>query len=104
MINDALLNVDPIIENSFQLEFIAYFTMHLENILIEKTGSKNTKQRDHYMQLIAYIPNTSFESAVAEYKRISIADTDISDFTLGDIKTAQRLARIDLGMPMINEN
>lgn len=89
------------IENSFQLEFVAYFSMHLENIHIEKTQSKNTKQRDRYMQLIAYIHDASFEDAYTKYLHISKADTDINDFSEALIKTAQRLARIDMGLPLI---
>lgn len=92
------------IENSFQLEFIAYFTMHLENIYAQKTGSKDSRQRDRYMQLIPYITGASFESALEKYKQISLADTDLENFTLADIKAAQRLARMDLGLPMPDED
>jgi hypothetical protein len=91
------------IENSFQLEFIDYFTMHLENFYIEKTKSKITKQRDRYMQLITYIAEAPFDSATEKYRQISMADTDIDQFTGSEIKSAQRLARIDLGLPMTNE-
>lgn len=91
-------------ENSFQLEFIAYFTMHLENIHLQKSGSKDTKQRDRYMQLILYIAGASFGSALEKYQQIALADTDLENFTLADIKTAQRLARMDLGLPMMHDD
>jgi hypothetical protein len=92
------------IENSFHLEFIAYFSLHLENLYCEMTKSNNTKQRDRYMQLIAYIKEASFESAYEKYKQISLADTEIEIFTESMIKMAQRLARIDMGLPLIIEN
>lgn len=89
------------IKSSLHLEFVAYFTMHLENFHIERTESKDTKQRDRYMQLIAYIHDASFESAYDNYLRISKADTDINSFPESLIKAAQRLARIDMGLPLI---
>jgi hypothetical protein len=92
------------IENSFHLEFIAYFSLHLENLYCEMTKSNNTKQRDRYMQLIAFIKEASFESAYEKYKQISLADTEIEIFTESMIKMAQRLARIDMGLPLIIEN
>jgi hypothetical protein len=91
------------IENSFHLEFIAYFSLHLENLYCEMTKSNNTKQRDRYMQLIAFIKEASFESAYEKYKQISLADTEIEIFTESMIKMAQRLARIDMGLPLIIE-
>ena len=92
------------IENSFHLEFIAYFSMHLENLYCEMTNSKNTKQRDRYMQLIAYIQEASFESAYEKYNQISLADTDIENFNESMIKQAQRLGRIDMGLPLVIED
>jgi hypothetical protein len=92
----------PIIENSFQLEFVAYFSMHLENIHIDKTNSKDTKQRDRYMQFIAYIQDASFEDAYTKYIHISKADTDIDSFTDSSVKEAQRLARVDMGLPLVH--
>lgn len=91
------------IENSFQLEFIAYFSMHLENLYCEMTNSNNTKQRERYMQLITYIQEASFESAYDKYKQISLADTQIESFSESTIKTAQRLTRIDMGLPLVIE-
>lgn len=91
------------IENSLQLEFVAYFSMHLENIHCENTKSTNTKQRDRYTQLIAYIKEASFESAYEKYRQISVADTTIENFTEPMLKMAQRLARIDMGLPLIIE-
>ncbi len=92
------------INNSFELEFIAYFSMHLENFCCEQTNSKDTKQRDRYSQLIAYIQESSFEEALQKYNQISLADTDISLFSESTIKIAQRLARIDLDLPLILNN
>ncbi|MDP3211739.1 hypothetical protein [Methylotenera sp.] len=92
------------IENAFQLEFIAYLSMHLENLYCEKTKSTNTKQRDRYMQLISYVQEASFESALEKYKQISLADTEIENFTESMIKSAQRLARIDMGLPLVMES
>ena len=92
------------IENSFQLEFVTYFSMHLENLHCEITKSTNTKQRDRYTQLIAYIQEASFESAYEKYKKISLADTPIENFTESMRKTAQRLARIDMGLPLVIED
>lgn len=90
----------PNIENSFQLEYLAYFSLHLENLYCEKNGIKDTKQRDRYMELIAYIKEAPYQAALAEYTRISIADTAAENFDEGMIKTAQRLARIDMGLPL----
>ena len=59
------------IENSFQLEFVAYFSMHLEQLYGEMTNSNNTKQCDRYMQLIAYIHQASFKEAYEKYKQMS---------------------------------
>ena len=61
-------------------------------------------QRDRYMQLIAYVQEASFESALEKYKQISLADTEIENFTESMIKTAQRLARIDMGLPLVMED
>ena len=55
------------------------------------------------MQLIAYIQEASFESAYEKYKQISLADTDIESFTESMVKMAQRLARIDTGLPLVIE-
>lgn len=92
------------IQNSFELEFIAYLSMHLENIYLEQTGSNNTKQRDRYSQLIAFIQESSFEAAYEKYKQISVADTDIENFSESTIKMAQRLARIEMGLPLVMES
>jgi hypothetical protein len=92
------------IENSIQLEFVAYLSMHLENIHCESTQSADTKQRDRYTQLIAYIQEVSFELAYEKYKQISLADTDMALFSEPMIKMAQRLARIDMGLPLVLED
>ena len=89
------------ITNSFELEFIAHYSMHLENLYCEKSNSTNTKQRDRYTQLIAYIKENSFESAYDKYKQIALADTGIENFTESMIKMAQRLARVDLELPLV---
>lgn len=94
----------PNIENSIQLEFIATLSMHLENLYCETTNSQDTKQRDRYTQLIAYIQEVSFELAYEKYKQISLADTDMAFFTEPMIKRAQRLARIDMGLPLVLED
>lgn len=75
--------------------------MHLENIYCEQTKSDNTKQRDRYTQLIAFIKESSFESAYEKYKQISLADADIENFSESTIKMAQRLARMDMGLPLV---
>ena len=92
------------IENSIQLEFVAYLSMHLENMYCETTKSTDTKQRDRYTQLIAYIQEVSFELAYEKYKQISLADTDITLFTEPMIRMAQRMARIDMGLPLVLED
>ena len=92
---------EKVISNSIELEFVAYLSLHLENIYCEQTKSDNTKQRDCYTQLIAYIKESSFESAYEKYKQISLADTDIENFTESTIKMAQRLARMDMGLPLV---
>ena len=92
------------IENSIQLEFIAYLSLHLENMHCETTKSTDTKQRDRYTQLIAYIQEVSFELAYEKYKQISLADTDITLFTEPMIKMAQRMARIDMELPLVLED
>lgn len=92
------------INNSLELEFIAYFSMHLENLYCENTQSVDTKQRDRYSQLIAYIQESSFESAYKQYQQISLADTDINHFSEASIKMAQRLARMDMGLPLVIDN
>lgn len=92
------------IENSIQLEFVAYLSMHFENIYCESNRSADTKQRDRYTQLIAYIQEVSFELAYEKYKQISLADTELAFFTEPMIKMAQRLARIDMGLPLVLED
>ena len=97
------------IETSIQLEFVAYLSLHLENMRLKKiygetTISKDTKQRDRYTQLIAYIQEVSFELAHEKYKQISLADTDMAFFTEPMIKLAQRMARIDMGLPLVLED
>ena len=89
------------IENSIQLEFVAHLSMHLENIYCESIKSTDFKQRDKYTQLIAYIQEVSFELAYEKYKQISLADTDITLFTKQMMKKAKRLARIDMGLPLV---
>lgn len=91
------------INNSFELEFIAYLSMHLENLYCEQNRSNNTKQRDRYSNLIAFIQESSFEAALDKYKLISLADTDITCFSESTIKMAQRLARMDMGLPLVIE-
>lgn len=88
------------INNSFQLEFVAYLSMHLEDIHCKTTGTKDYKQRDRYMQLIAMIKEAPFELAMDKYKQISKADIDISNFSDQMIKTAQRRARVDMDLPL----
>ena len=112
------------ITNSIALEFIAYFSMHLENLHYENTKALNTKpldtkpsdtkpsdtklidtkQRDRYIQLIAYIQESSFESAYEKYKHISLADAPIDNFSEATIKMAQRLARMDMGLPLVTDH
>lgn len=92
------------IETSIQLEFVAYLSMHLENIYCENSKSSDTKQRDRYTQLIAYIQEVSFELAYEKYKQISLADTEMVFFTEPMIKMAQRMARIDMGLPLVLED
>ena len=89
------------IQNSFELEFIAYLSMHLENIVCEQTKNENTKQCDRYSQLIVFIQESSFEQAYEKYKQIALADTDIENFSESTIKMAQRLARMDMGLPLV---
>lgn len=97
------------IENSIQLEFVAYLSLHLENMRLKKiygetTKSADTKQRDKYTQLIAYIQEVSFELAYEKYKQISLADTEMAFFTEPMLKMAQRMARIDMGLPLVLED
>lgn len=87
------------IENSFQLEFIAYYSMHLENIYLQVTGSKDTRQRDRYMQLIEMINQAPFEAAYERYRQIALADADPSVFSESMLRTARRLACRELGLP-----
>ena len=75
--------------------------MHLEYLYCEKSNSTNTKQRDRYTQFIAYIKENSFESSYDKYKQIALADTEIENFTEAMIRMAQRLARVDLGLPLV---
>lgn len=89
------------ITNSFELEFIACFSMHLENLYSEHHHPKDTKQRDRYSQLIAFIKESPFEAALEKYRQISLADTDISLFDDATIKMAQRLARIEMDLPLV---
>lgn len=92
---------DNVISNSIALEFVAYFTMHLEHLYCEQTNSQNTKQRDRYTQLIQFIQESSFEAALEKYHQIALADTDMAHFSVSTIKMAQRLARIDMGLPLV---
>jgi hypothetical protein len=89
------------ISNSFELEFIAYLSMHLEDIYSKSIKSTDTKQRDRYMQLIAMIKEAPFDLALEKYKQISKADADIANFTDEMIKTAQRRARVDMDLPLV---
>ena len=43
------------IESSFELRFIAHYSLHFEHPYCEKSNRTITKQRDRYTQLIAYI-------------------------------------------------
>jgi len=88
------------IENSMQLEYIAYYSLFLENIQIEKTGSKDTKQRDRYTQLITMINQAPFDVAYKKYQEISLADTDIQLFTESQINRARRMASLEMGLPL----
>lgn len=90
-----------VISNSIELEFVAYLSMHIENIYCQQTKSDDTKQRDRYSQLIAFIQESSFESAYEKYLQISLADSDVDNFSESTIKMAQRLARIDMGLPLV---
>lgn len=92
------------IKNSIELEFIAYFSMHLENLYCEQANTNNTKQRDRYSQLIAFIQESSFDDAYDKYLQISLADTNIEHFSESTIKLAQRLARMDMGLPLVFES
>ena len=92
------------IENSIQLEFIAYLSLQLENMHCETSRSKDTKQRDKYTHLIAYIQEVSFELAYEKYKQISIADTEMAFFTEPMLNMAQRMARINMGLPLVLED
>ena len=97
------------ITNSTELEFIAYFSLHLENIQSTETSLTNTtpintKQCDRYTQLIAYIQESSFESAYEKYKQIALLDTNIDQFSASTIKMAQRLARMDIGLPLVSDH
>jgi hypothetical protein len=96
-----MANID--IKNSFELEFVAYLSMHLEDIYLKITKSSDTKQRDRYMQLIAMIKEAPFEMALEKYRQVSKADADISSFTEEMVKTAQRRARVDMDLPLILE-
>lgn len=49
------------------------------------------------MQLIAYVQESSFQSALEKYKQISLADTEIENFTESMIKAAERFARVIWG-------
>jgi hypothetical protein len=97
-----MVNTD--IKNSFQLEFVAYLSMHLEDIYSKTIKSADTRQRERYMQLIAMIKEAPFELALDKYQQISKADVDITFFSEEMIKTAQRLARIDMDLPLIFES
>lgn len=91
------------INNSFELEFVAYLSMHLEDIYSKTIKSTDTKQRDRYMQLIAMIKEAPFNVALEKYKQISKADVDFTNFSDEMIKTAQRRARMDMDLPLILE-
>ena len=56
------------------------------------------------MQFIAYIHQASFEDAYEKYKQIAMADTEIINFSDSVLKQAQRLARMDMGLPLIIED
>ena len=87
------------IENSFQLEFIAHYSMHLERLYLEITGGKDTKQRDRYTQLIEFINQAPFDSAFEKYKQIALADTNIHLLSESMLSQAKRLAYLDLNLP-----
>ena len=92
------------IKNSFQLEFVAYLSLNLEDIYSKTIKSSDTKQRERYMSLIAMIKEAPFDLALDKYKQISKADADITNFTDEMIKTAQRRARVDMDLPMVLED
>ena len=92
-----------VISNSIELEFVAYLSMHIEDIYCQQTKSDNTKQRDRYSQLIAFIQESSLESAYEKYQQFSLADSDVDNISESTIKMAQRLARIDMGLPLVVE-
>lgn len=93
------------IENSFQLEFVACYSMHLENLLLEACGlkdsndSRHSKQRDRYTQLIGYIKEAPFAAALEKYKQIALADNS-ELFTPAMHTKAQRLACLDMDLPL----
>lgn len=92
------------IKNSFELEFVAYLSMHLEKLeklYCQQTKCTDTKQLDRYTQLISYIQESTFEAAYEKYKQISLADTEIENFNESTIKAAYRLAKINLGLPLV---
>ena len=89
------------IKNSFQLEYIGYYSMHIEELYSQANGSNDTKQRDRYMQLIAFINQASFDAALQQYQRIALADTNSALFTETMMITAKRLASLDLGLPEV---
>ena len=89
-----------LIETSIQLEFVAYYSMHLEHLYVEATGSKDTRQRDRYTQLIAFIKESPFDVAYEKYKQIALADTESDFFTEPMLRQARRLASLDMDLPL----
>lgn len=88
------------IKNSFQLEFVACYSMHLENLHLQATGSKDSRQRDRYTQLIAFIKESPFELAYEKYLQIALADTESDCFTDSMLRKARRLASLDMDLPL----
>ena len=78
--------------------------MHLENIYCQHSKSNDIKQRDRYTKLIAFIQESPLDVAYEKYKQISLAEIDIEHISESDIKMAQRLARIDMGLTLVIDN
>ncbi len=91
--------MQPHIENSFQLEFVAFYSMHLEHLLLDSGIIQDGKQRDRYTQLIAYIKEAPFAAALEQYRRIALADNS-ELFTPAMHRQAQRLACLDMDLPI----
>lgn len=90
------------IADSLQLEFIAYYSMHLEHLHMQASGSKDSRQRDRYSQLIAMIKESPFPQALQRYQQIALADTDSSELSEAMMRKARRMACQDLDLPYVD--